>query len=403
MDSTTPTKEPQEIAAVLERARAAAIDYCRLTGKPLGITGEIGEYEAARLLDLKLSAAREAGYDAIDPQGRRYQVKTRCINENGLRKTQRLGSIKLTHPWESVLLVILDMEFRATEIWQAERESIAAAIAAPGSKARNERGALVVSKFKSIGRKICADPMRIVFSRKGFDSGAGGFPSPIIDGRPISLPIPTQRRSVTTYDDIGLGDIVESVTRGRLTRTGLCHHDPMFEDGHCALGQTGAAQTHLHRNGVTIGDVFVFFGLFADADGRDRHHRIFGYLEVQGVNTLGPEPDARDQPNGFTKRHPHTIGEWNPNNTIYIGRGCVATTAPSCLRLSIPGEQVSRWRVPHWLRAAGLTYHGRSDRWFDDATLTVVGRGQEFVSDISKTPAAAAWLEDVKALICEGA
>jgi hypothetical protein len=49
-----------------------------------------------------------------------------------------------------------------------------------------------------------------------------------------------------------------------------------------------------------------------------------------------------------------------------------------------------------------LTYHGRADRWFGDATLTVVGRGQEFVSDTSKTTDAVAWLEDVKAAIREG-
>jgi hypothetical protein len=151
MDSTA---SMNEIAAVLERARAAAIDYYRLTGKPLGITGEIGEYEAARLLGLRLAAAREAGYDAIDSSGCRYQIKARCINENGLRRSQQVGSIKLAHPWDAVLVVILDMDFRAIGIWQAEREAIAAAIAAPGSRARNERGALAVSKFKNIGRKI---------------------------------------------------------------------------------------------------------------------------------------------------------------------------------------------------------------------------------------------------------
>lgn len=245
--------------------------------------------------------------------------------------------------------------------------------------------------------------MKIVFSRKGFDSGTGGFPSPIIDGRPISLPIPTQRRSVTTYDDLGLGDIVERVTGGRLTRANLCHHDPMFQGGQCALGQTGAAQAHLHKNGVTVGDVFLFFGLFADADRRDRHHRIFGYLEVQSVHAIGTKPVASDQPRGFSKRHPHTIGEWNSNNTIYVGLGCVATTATPTLRLSVRGEQVSRWRIPQWLHAAGLTYHGRPERWRDKATLTVVGRGQEFISDISKLPDAAVWLAEVKAAIGEGA
>lgn len=33
-------------------------------------------------------------------------------------------------------------------------------------------------------------PRRIVFSRKGLDSGCASSPSPIVDGRPISLPIP---------------------------------------------------------------------------------------------------------------------------------------------------------------------------------------------------------------------
>jgi hypothetical protein len=56
----------QELAEVLERAREAARDFYRLTGKPLGITGEIGEYETARLLNLKLAAARAPGYDATD-------------------------------------------------------------------------------------------------------------------------------------------------------------------------------------------------------------------------------------------------------------------------------------------------------------------------------------------------
>jgi hypothetical protein len=168
------------------------------------------------------------------------------------------------------------------------------------------------------------------------------------------------------------------------------------------LGQTGAAQAHLCKNGVTAGDVFLFFGLFAEANGGDRHHRIFGYLEVQSVNTVGAEPDTSNQPNGFSNRHPHTIGEWNRNNTIYVGRGHLAATTPLDLRLSISGEQVSRWRVPPWLRAAGLTYHGRADRWAGAATLLVVGRGQEFISDISNTPEAGAWLDRVKAAIDEG-
>jgi hypothetical protein len=42
----------------------------------LGITGEIGEYEAARLLGLRLASAREPGYDAVDERtGRKFQCQ----------------------------------------------------------------------------------------------------------------------------------------------------------------------------------------------------------------------------------------------------------------------------------------------------------------------------------------
>lgn len=243
--------------------------------------------------------------------------------------------------------------------------------------------------------------MKIVFSRKGFDSGTGGCPSPIIDGRPISLPIPTRRYSMTSYDDLGLGDIVERVTRGRISRSSLCHHDPMFEGGRCAFGQTGAAQSHLRNCGVTVGDVFLFFGLFSEEDGRDRHHRIFGFFEVESERTIGAHPGPNDQPEGFSSRHPHTIGTWNSRNTLYMGRGCLASSASPELRLSRLGRRVAQWRVPPWLRTAGLTYHRDPSRWEGDETLVAVARGQEFVSDISNVRDAAAWLDHVKAVISE--
>lgn len=237
--------------------------------------------------------------------------------------------------------------------------------------------------------------MRIVFSRKGFDSGAGGVPSPIIDGRPISLPIPTKHRSRTTYADLGLSEIVEAATRGRLTGSDLCHHDPMFENGRCAFGQTGAAQSHLTNNQVGVGDVFLFFGLFAEADGRDRHHRFFGYLLVNEVISLGVRPSAGDQPASFSMRHPHTVGEWNPNNTLYLGQGKVASTANDDLRLTRPASPVSCWRVPSWLRDAGLTYHAREDRWQGADALNVAARGQEFVADVGENATARSWCETI--------
>ena len=151
---TEPTEPLGDIGEILARAKQAAVDYYRLTGKPLGITGEVGEYEAARLLGLDLADARAPGYDATDQSGRRYQIKARSIPEAGRKKSQRLGSIRLDHEWEAVLLVLMDACLQTEEIWEADRSSVTDALTAPGSKARNERGSLAVSKFKQIGHQV---------------------------------------------------------------------------------------------------------------------------------------------------------------------------------------------------------------------------------------------------------
>lgn len=238
--------------------------------------------------------------------------------------------------------------------------------------------------------------MKISFSRKGFDSSAGGAASPIIDGRPISLPIPTQHRSVTRYADVGLGDIVERVTRGRISAAHLCHRDPMFQDRRCAFGQVAAAQSHLENQNFGLDDIFLFYGLFSDENGRDRHHRIFGYLKVAEKHALGPKP-LTTVPclEGLQHVHPHTVGEWNDNNTLYFGPGNVARTAAHELRLSKPGT-VTTWHIPPWLRETTLSYHSDTARWQDDGQLRIASRGQEFVTgEIGHNLMARAWVDDV--------
>ena len=150
----TTTIDLNRIADLLKQARTIAVEYYGLTGKPLGITGEVGEYEAARLLDLKLAAAREAGFDAIDRNGRRLQVKSRSIPRAKKLTGQRMGSIDLDKPWDAVILVLMDEKFSPVVIYEADRAAITEALQRPGSKARNERGALAITKFRSIGRQV---------------------------------------------------------------------------------------------------------------------------------------------------------------------------------------------------------------------------------------------------------
>jgi hypothetical protein len=145
-----------EVMEVLAAAKSLAQRYRTLTGKPLGITGEVAEFEAARLLDLKLVDVRQAGYDAVRIENgvpHRLQIKGRCVLA-GAKPGQRMGSLDITKEFDGVLLVLMDASFNATAIYEADRAPVIAALTAPGSKSRNERGALGVTKFKSIGRRI---------------------------------------------------------------------------------------------------------------------------------------------------------------------------------------------------------------------------------------------------------
>jgi hypothetical protein len=139
---------------ILRQAKALAKQYYLLTGRPLGITGEVAEFEAARILGVKLSPVRQAGYDATRETINgvvRLQIKGRCYPADG-KPGQRIGRIDLKKDWDAVLLVILDPDLEAREIWEAAREPIEQVLTRPGSISRNERGAMAVNQFKRIGK-----------------------------------------------------------------------------------------------------------------------------------------------------------------------------------------------------------------------------------------------------------
>ncbi len=147
---------PYDVERLIAEARRLAAEYRRATGRPLaGVSGEIAEHDAARLLDLELCSERPGGWDAIGRgrrAGKRIQIKARAIFDE--RKSgQRIGQLKLDKEWDSVVLVLFDENFEPFEIWEAERPDVEEAVAASrGARAR--RGALSVARFKRIGRLV---------------------------------------------------------------------------------------------------------------------------------------------------------------------------------------------------------------------------------------------------------
>lgn len=140
------------VREILATVKPLAAEFYRLTGKPLGVTGEVAEYEAAEILGLTLVPARTVGYDALRGH-ERIQIKGRAYGVDA-KPGQRMSRVKLDAPCDTVLLVVLDnATLEAREIWEAPYAAVCECLTRPGSKAR-ERGALGVSAFKSIARRV---------------------------------------------------------------------------------------------------------------------------------------------------------------------------------------------------------------------------------------------------------
>ena len=287
-------------------------------------------------------------------------------------------------------------------------------------------------------------PKKLILSRKGFDSGSGGYPSPIFpDGTMFSLPIPSYDKEAFAdlqHGDVNIASVVSGITNGRMSGRDPIHLDPdlnfdthrhrkdraNWQDWRGMLGQAGAAQSHLNNQGVDSGDVFLFFGLYRRVEetaqgwrfvrGSPELHVLWGWLQVDEkylVADIGPNDLS------WARHHPHLFSyHYNDKNTVYaasmkleLGSGDQCEVAgwgvfpkfDQRLVLTDPiGASVSNWRLPRWFypdsNKPPLTYHPDRKRWRRDANhayLRSVGRGQEFVLDLAHYPGAVEWLSDL--------
>ena len=285
-------------------------------------------------------------------------------------------------------------------------------------------------------------PRRIVLSRKGFDSGSGGCPSPIFpDSSLCSIPIPdspcSSRHSYRSlhYRNTNIGTILENLTQGHRepwTGAHTPHLDPDIRqeavprprEWRGVFGQAGNAQSHLENQGVAAGDLFLFFGLFREVhtqqgrwtfrQGAQDIHVLWGWLqvaEIRRVDLIRNEPNYR-----WATYHSHFARNPDPRNTLYIaaneldlkhdtvpsqGFGVFPTLREDIV-LTNPAGTTSQWRLPRWFYPIPgrrpLTYHGDPNRWDRDnhhAYLDTVGRGQEFVLHIDDYPEASEWVSNL--------
>ena len=247
--------------------------------------------------------------------------------------------------------------------------------------------------------------MKIILSRKGFDSSYGGCPSPILpDGTLLSLPIPSIKDKTTFtdlyYDNKNLFQIItELKPRTKIKEKYTCHLDPDIRD-YCIVenwtplfGQEGASQTHLENHGISSGDIFLFFGWFRKAEmiddelrfvkGASDQHIIWGYFQVGEMYK-----DFDILPKHFY-HHPHATQDRfeKKKNCIYKAsenlsinenlNGSGTFQYHDDLVLTQEGLSRSKWNLPDIFKTVEISHHSENsfkDGYFDSAKI-----GQEFI------------------------
>ena len=257
--------------------------------------------------------------------------------------------------------------------------------------------------------------MKFVFSRKGFDSSYGGHPSPILpDGTIISLPIPSNdpdkyflltngNKSYLSIMRELFGDLKDSSGVTILRKNTRCHLDPDICKGikprksgwRGAFGQISSAQQHLENQGISKGDIFIFFGWFRNTlqtedglvydrqDPRGRHV-MFGYL--QEIIRHGDKIPA------WLFTHPHCDSRRmaDDSNAIYVARKRLSLNpkysgygifnyTPRHV-LTKKGCNRSLWSLPSFFRSIDMSYHSNSKKYgWKKNGFQSVAKGQEFV------------------------
>lgn len=276
--------------------------------------------------------------------------------------------------------------------------------------------------------------MKLILSRKGFDTSAGGCPNPVFpDGSFLALPIPDPqspiRYSQIRHQGHSLGPMVSQLTGNRAFSRKGAHLDPdLLADAlerqpgwGPLLGQHGAAQAHLANHGVGKGDLFLFFALFRPVEkvrgrwrfvpGSRAFHAIWGWLQVAEVWSLG---ESRQVP-AWAAYHPHLFGQRSAHNSLYMageeltltggkaplpGAGVVPGIS-ALQRLTAPDAAgVTDWRLPAAFmpepEKEPLSYHQKMARWQEEdehwCRLKCAARGQEFVLNLEHYPGVTEWL-----------
>lgn len=278
--------------------------------------------------------------------------------------------------------------------------------------------------------------MKVIFSKKGFDSEYGKIASPLLeDGTFLSLPIP-QKTDKLCYTDIHYNKKTYDEIIFELSKLGLsyrfAHLDPdlryeskkriLEENKWCGLfGQSGPAQGILRNCNIGKGDIFLFYGWFKEAESKNGmyHYKeksqdfnaIWGYLEIDEIIDTKEKYDKYKSINPDVIDHPHArYFEENiaiKKNCIYTGAkelffnkklsgfGCIQNkTGKTSPKLTEAGKTKSNWMLPNDI-FGDIKFDSHNKSFDNNGRVSWKTFGQEFVIDCKKHPKVENWVKNL--------
>lgn len=281
--------------------------------------------------------------------------------------------------------------------------------------------------------------MKLVLSRKGFDSGSGGCLSPYNHdtGQYIWFPIPEKVNCYSNqirYKDVNVKNEYLSGLKGSNLsevyknlkgkdhvklrkneyasiddRELFAHFDPMLgtppwivKNETCKIGMGFGqfnASPHLEKHNVQEGSIFLFFGGFQSTSNRKiAGHYIYGWLKVKKrIDTYEECKEIIEPYNLY--HHPHITEvafKRNKKNFIYLpdqwlfedlnipGYGYFNTLNNHLLFSSNLESKKATWKLPNFFYKNLTQVHQKTWQNTQDGFCMVkTGIGQEFVTELS--------------------
>jgi hypothetical protein len=147
-----------ELIEALNVSIQASLSFEDLTGKQLNITSMVGEVLACSKRNLKLVKNDiNTGFDAIDEDGLRVQIKTRRYlgtPTSSSAMTGNLLNLNFEVPYDYAVLVLLTREYQFKEMYRIDHEVIRSHFERVNSKRTKPRKNMSIRQFISNYNKV---------------------------------------------------------------------------------------------------------------------------------------------------------------------------------------------------------------------------------------------------------